>query len=154
MGEQLRIVLDTNVVLDWLVFDDASIASLRAAHAAGQLRLLARADTLSELARVLAYPLFALSVATQLAALGAYRALRLPEEPIPAPVSTASPRKLPLCRDLDDQKFLELARDQAADYLLSKDKRLLELNRRKFALPFEICTPSAFTLRLADSAQA
>ena len=148
MNEQLRIVLDTNVVLDWLVFDDASIAPLRAAHAAGRVCLLARADTLTELARVLAYPLFALSADAQTTALAQYAALRLPEEPIPEPVSTVLLKKLPICRDPDDQKFLELARDQAATYLLSKDKRLLELNRRKFGLPFTILTPRAFAPHL------
>ena len=50
---------------------------------------------------------------------------------------------LPKCRDPDDQKFLELARDCGADYLVTKDKALLVLARRKTRpAPCCIVTPS------------
>jgi predicted nucleic acid-binding protein len=49
---------------------------------------------------------------------------------------------LPLCRDPDDQKFLELARDCKASALVTKDRALLELARRKRRpLPFRIVRP-------------
>ena len=49
---------------------------------------------------------------------------------------------LPLCRDSDNQKFLELARDCEADYLVSKDRQLLILSaRRRPLLPFDVVTP-------------
>ena len=49
---------------------------------------------------------------------------------------------LPVCRDSDDQKFLELARDCEADYLVSKDRQLLILSaRRRPLLPFDVVTP-------------
>ena len=47
---------------------------------------------------------------------------------------------LPHCSDPDDQKFLELAAAVAADFLVSKDKALLELERRP-GLGFRIVTP-------------
>jgi len=37
---------------------------------------------------------------------------------------------LPLCKDPDDQKFLEIARDAHAECLITKDKALLKLARR------------------------
>ena len=52
---------------------------------------------------------------------------------------------LPQCRDPDDQKFLEAAAAAHADFLVSRDRALLEMNRRRArALPFRILTPEAF----------
>ena len=48
----------------------------------------------------------------------------------------------PVCRDPADQKFLELARDCEADFLVTKDRALLALARRQDpALSFRIVTP-------------
>jgi predicted nucleic acid-binding protein len=38
---------------------------------------------------------------------------------------------LPRCRDAEDQKFLELARDGRADWLVTSDKALLKVCRRR-----------------------
>lgn len=38
--------------------------------------------------------------------------------------------RLPICRDPDDQKFLELSRAANADVLITKDKALLKLARK------------------------
>ena len=52
--------------------------------------------------------------------------------------------ELPRCADPDDQKFLELARDCAADMLITKDGDLLTLVTRKVRpLPFRIVAPRA-----------
>jgi predicted nucleic acid-binding protein len=49
---------------------------------------------------------------------------------------------LPRCTDCDDQKFLELARDSAADWLVTADKALLRLARRdRLRGLFRILTP-------------
>ncbi len=138
-------VLDTNVVLDWIVFNDASVEPLKAAHAAGKLTLVSRADCLEELRRVLAYPNFKLSTENQAQVLLDYRALLgpsgiLPEEAYPERLFS----HLPQCKDPDDQKFLEVAVQSGAATLISKDKRLLELNRRRQQTGVEICTPNQF----------
>lgn len=52
-----RVVLDTNVWLDWLVFDEPSLAPLRAAHALGRVEVVMDDACEAELARVLAYDL-------------------------------------------------------------------------------------------------
>ena len=47
--------------------------------------------------------------------------------------------------DPDDQKFLELADECAADFLVTKDRALLDLGRRKSRpLSFRIVTPKEF----------
>ena len=139
-----HLVLDTNVWLDWLVFDDPAIAPLRAAAVAGVIRIATSHACEAELARVLGYPLSgrALNATQQGAALAAYRAMVQP----PAGAPSHATIELPRCADPDDQKFLELARDCGADALITKDQALLVLGRRKIKpLPFRILTPQAFT---------
>jgi uncharacterized protein len=49
---------------------------------------------------------------------------------------------LPRCKDKDDQKFLELARDGGAHWLVTADKLLLRLRRgRRLENLFGILTP-------------
>lgn len=134
----LRLVLDTNVWLDWLVFDDPGIKPLQSAVAAGSAEIVINAGCEDELLRVLAYPLqkWTLDEHRQSACIAACRALA---RRVDAPCRTA----LPACADPDDQKFLELAAAAEAHYLLSKDQALLALARRPL-LPFHIVTPEQF----------
>ena len=139
----LRLVLDTNVWLDWLVFDDPGVAPIRAAVAAGTAEILINSECEAELARVLAYPRprTTLDTAAQAACLDACRKI--------VRVCTTPPNAgtyLPRCRDSDDQKFLELALACGADLLVTRDKALLALARgRAGRLPFGITTPDRFS---------
>ena len=47
-----------------------------------------------------------------------------------APESLAEQVTLPVCKDKEDQKFMELARDARAEILITKDKALLKLAKR------------------------
>jgi putative PIN family toxin of toxin-antitoxin system len=136
----MRLVLDTNVWLDWLVFDDPELAPLRAAVEQGRARVFIDAACEAELARVLDYPLgrVRLDAAAQAACLAECRRVTGPGGDI-APLECVLPR----CRDPDDQKFLELARTCRADLLLTKDRALLELARRT---PFRVVTPRAWAM--------
>src|SRR5688572_22471108 len=51
----LRLVLDTNVWLDWLVFDDPDVAPVKAAVAVGRAEVVVDEAVVAELTRVLAY---------------------------------------------------------------------------------------------------
>jgi putative PIN family toxin of toxin-antitoxin system len=136
----MRLVLDSNCVLALWVFRDPALSSLRLACEAGAYTLLSNEACLVELERVLAYPAFKLEPVGIQAILTAYRA-RL--EMIRNPSSAAF--RLPLCKDRDDQKFLELARDGQADCLLSRDKALLKLARKQVLQGrFAILTPEKF----------
>jgi uncharacterized protein len=122
----LRVVFDTNVLLSMFVFADSRFAPLRAEVDAGRWLAYTRDDCLEEFRRVLDYAMFKLEPERQAAALAAYIAVaRQPE-----PLSLLEPPALPKCKDKDDQKFLELARDIGADWLVSSDKALLKLNRK------------------------
>ena len=55
-----RLVLDTNVVLDWLVFANADVRVLTSAVATGGVQVMVYQAMLDELSRVLGYPLLKL----------------------------------------------------------------------------------------------
>ena len=132
-----RLVLDTNVWLDWLVFGEPSLAPLKAAVAEGRAEILIDAACEAELERVLAYDLgkHTLDAARQAACLAECRriAQRLKNG---SPAECAS---LPRCGDPGDQIFLEAALAARADCLVTRDRALLDLARR--GLPFRIVTP-------------
>jgi len=134
----VRLVLDTNVWLDWLVFDDPAIAPIRAAVAAHRAEVYIDAACEAELERALGYDLGtrAVDIAACLAE------CRRVAKTIGSALPDAERALLPACRDRDDQKFLEAARAAGAGFLLTRDKALLHLARRP--LPFRILTPRAF----------
>ncbi|MCY1077596.1 putative toxin-antitoxin system toxin component, PIN family [Archangium lansingense] len=142
-SEPLPLVLDTNVVLDMLVFEDPAVQPLVSALTAREVTAWADESTLTELQLVLAYPSFALDEAAQHATQARYRSLvRVAPEDLGMP-----PPPLPRCRDRDDQKFLVLAARVGATWLVSKDKRVLALAGRK-DVPFDILKPRQLAERL------
>jgi putative PIN family toxin of toxin-antitoxin system len=137
----LRLVLDTQVWLDWLVFNDPGVLSLRDAVERGQAHIYMDAACDAELERVLAYDLGRHSIgpAAQGAALAHARRL---SRRIENTLTAAERAGLPRCRDADDQIFLEAALAAGADVLVTKDRALLELGRRRTRpLPFRVASP-------------
>lgn len=130
----LRLVLDTNVVLDLLHFADAPALPILNSLEAGDAQCYASAETLDELRRVLTYAAFKLDDEAQLALHARYQAVTSLAKP------TSVSGGLPRCSDPDDQMFLELAASTHADLLVSKDKALLALERYP-GLTFKIVTP-------------
>ncbi len=119
------VVLDSNAVLDWLVFDDPSMQPIAAMIASGQWRWMGTAATLQELATVLRRPgLDAWRNRLEPALVQAARLCSV----VPAP-TTMAPAHL-RCTDVDDQKFIDLAVAQRAALLFTRDKALLRLARR------------------------
>ena len=137
------LVLDTNVVLDLLHFDDPVARPLRQALEKGRVVCVASDTTLGELQRVLAYPEFALDLARQEALFARYLALSVKAEAGDVYAG------LPHCSDPDDQKFIELAAVSHAQALISKDRALLKLRRRCAPL-FQVLAPDEALRWLAD----
>ena len=125
----MRLVLDTNIWLDWLVFADLSLLHLKKSVAEGKAVIVIDAACEAELERVLAYDLarHTLDAAGQAAALAECRRIA---KRIDAQLTEAERKLLPRCADPDDQKFLELALAAQAAFLITKDHKLLELARR------------------------
>lgn len=134
----MRLVLDSNVWLDWLVFDDPAIAPLRAAVAQGNAEVFIDAACEAELRRVLGYPFGKRSLGEEQQRACIAQCLAIARR-IERAQGTRTPPKLPKCKDPDDQKFLEAALAAQADLLVTKDVALLALADRK--LPFLIVKP-------------
>jgi putative PIN family toxin of toxin-antitoxin system len=139
----MQLVLDTNVWIDWLVFEDPSIAPLKGAHQRGRIHIVVNESCLEELNEVLAYPEFRLDDAQKKNHLAEVdRGTIRHDDQRPA-----RPTALPRCSDPDDQKFLTLALDAGADWLLTRDKALLKIGRKKLeAAGFRIATPAQWTM--------
>jgi putative PIN family toxin of toxin-antitoxin system len=138
-----RIVLDTNIWLDWLVFKDSSVLYLQKAVSDGRAEVVIDAACEAELERVLAYDLarHTLDAAAQAACIAESRRIA---RRIDAAAPEAERKLLPSCRDPDDQKFLDLALAARADCLVTKDHALLELARR--TKPFRIVNLRKFSV--------
>jgi len=140
----LRAVLDSNVWIDILVFDDPATRPIRAALEARTLEALIDSRCLHELTRVLDYPQFVRFAIDKNAALETVARLSQMVTPDTSSADANTP-PLPKCRDRDDQKFLELAHAAKADWLVSKDRALLKLARRTARdFGFRIGQPSPF----------
>lgn len=113
-------VIDTNIWLDWLVFDDAKVRPLMQAG----LTVIASRAMRDELDGVLKREHFALTEsqrAQHLAQFDNQSALR------EAPAFSVTRLR---CTDRDDQKFVELAVAARASFLITRDKALLKLAKR------------------------
>jgi len=134
-----RLVIDTNVVLDFFHFHRPGLARLVDAIASGGALCFACARTLKELQIVLARPHFGLDEAGVQAMFEGYAA---------RVITVADPPDyaiLPRCKDTADQKFIELAYSVSADALLTRDKALLKLAKRVAKVSrMKITTPERF----------
>ena len=100
--------------------------------------LVSRA-TVSELTRVLGYPKFQLSLDERRELLAEY----LPY----CEVIELTEKCIPVCRDTNDQPFLDLAQSGRADVLVSGDRDLLALAGQT---TFLIETPEAYLRRVSE----
>ncbi len=135
-GEPARpVVVDTNVALDLLIFSDPRTAPLRTLLAQGRLDWIATQVMRDELERVLAYPhivsrmdFYRVDAAQVLAAFDAQ-----------ARLVDIAPRVAYVCKDADDQKFIDLAAAHRA-ILLSKDKAVICMRKRLLTLDAHVAT--------------
>ncbi|MCB8746142.1 putative toxin-antitoxin system toxin component, PIN family [Rhodoferax sp. U2-2l] len=119
------VVVDTNIVLDLLIFRDPATPPLQSALDSGQLQWLATAPMREELARVLTYPAIVKSIVHH--ALTAEQVLAAFDGQ--ARIVPVVPKARVTCKDPDDQKFIDLAVAYQAT-LLSKDKAVLCMKKR------------------------
>jgi uncharacterized protein len=143
----VKLVLDTNVVIDWLVFDDPFLAAFREAVLARQITILTHAPAIEELRRVLAYKALKLDSPRQALVIERYLAQTSPlSDALPLNDAREAsgvndvplPKGFPRCRDPDDAPFLSLAWRAKADALVSRDNEVLALRRRAMRFGFRI----------------
>ncbi|MES2635295.1 MAG: putative toxin-antitoxin system toxin component, PIN family [Pseudomonadota bacterium] len=126
-------VLDTNIVLDLFIFADEAAKPLRQQLDQGLLRWIATERMRSELERVLAYPhivsrmeFYATTAQDVLAAFDRH-----------AEIAQAPQKARFICKDADDQIFIDLAVHHQC-LLLSKDKAVLTMKKRLASLDVEV----------------
>jgi putative PIN family toxin of toxin-antitoxin system len=132
------LVLDTNIVLDVFVFDDANAKPLAAALREGAVQWIATQPMRDELERVLAYP----QIVTRLAFYALSAESVLSHFDRHARIVEAPPKARVTCTDPDDQKFIDLAVAHRCA-ILSKDAAVLSMKKRLAAL--EVAAASAFS---------
>ena len=119
------VVIDTNIVLDIWVYQDPVTPPLLQALQKGAVQWLATSPMREELLRVLDYPHIAQrrdrDGVTAQAVLAHFDRL--------AHLQAIAPKAPYVCKDEDDQKFIDLAVAHQA-VLLSKDKQVLRLTNR------------------------
>ena len=141
------LVLDTNIVLDLLVFSDPATPVLLDALQTARVRWIATQPMRDELERVLAYT----HIVPRLAFYGLSAGDVLKRFDGLVQMVDVAPKVALNCKDADDQKFIDLAAAHKA-MLLSKDHAVLALAKR--LRPFGVCTGSLFAKILADRAAA
>lgn len=128
----MQLVLDTNVVIDWLVFDHEYLKRFRDAVSAGDIVVLTHDLALAEFERVLSYPELKLPMERRVDALARYRThgrvTTMPEGF--ALGAWQLPAGFPSCRDRDDDLFLALTHHSQAAALVTRDKALLKMRKR------------------------
>lgn len=132
-GSRRALVLDTNIVLDLLVFADPATAPLPDLLACGALCWVATLGMRSELARVLGYP----QIAPRVVFYGFTPQDVLARFDAASQMVDSAPRVHAMCKDPDDQPFIDLAAAHSA-ILLSKDRAVLQLRKRLALLGAEV----------------
>lgn len=134
----VNVVLDTNTVLDWLLFAEPAARAVGEAIVADHLRWLATPRMLAELRAVLGRRLADRWESA--------RELALTIDVAPWATMCDEPdrgRRL-VCRDRADQMFIDLACAHGPSLLLTRDRALLALRRRAAAVGVQVATAQAW----------
>jgi len=132
-------VLDTNIVLDLLLFSDPATQALKQALASAKIQWLSTQAMRDELERVLSYP----KIMARLAVTELDTATVLQRFDAQARLVEVAPKASVTCRDADDQKFIDLAVQHQA-MLLSKDRAVLCMKKRLLTLSVRAQTALEF----------
>jgi putative PIN family toxin of toxin-antitoxin system len=124
-----KVILDTNIALDVFVFNDPASAPLKQALIDKKYQWIATQPMRDELERVLAYkhivPRLVFYKITALDVLAQFDKF--------VQLQPVAPKASAICKDPDDQKFIDLAVAHRA-ILLSKDNAVISMRKRLAAL--------------------
>ncbi len=134
------VVLDTNVVMDWLVFRNPDGRPLFNAIEQGQVRWVVTQAMRDELLHVLRRGIAA-DYAPNLAMIS--ESWRQLSETLMTPALQGDAIRL-RCTDTDDQKFIDLALAEAR-WLVSRDRAVLKLARRAEKLGLRVLPPGRWS---------
>jgi putative PIN family toxin of toxin-antitoxin system len=124
-SNQTPLVLDTNIVLDLWIFEDPKTNLLRQLLTDKQVRWIATSSMRDELDRVLLYP----NLLKRCLARKLEPAELLDRYDQHVDYQQIAARAPYICKDADDQKFIDLAVAHQA-WLISKDAQVLRMKNR------------------------
>jgi len=135
-GSIRRVVIDTNVLLDWCVFRQPAALALVGAVQAREWSWLATLAMVEELRCVLTRPL------TERWQTAQELALTIDLEAVASMCNPPSVSAVKLvCRDPSDQMFIDLALARSPCWLVTRDRALLALRRRAAPHGVAVATP-------------
>ncbi len=141
----MKVVLDTNVWLDCLVFADPGVETLHDCVRSGRIVVLCTDEMHDEWIDVVARERFGLDAAARREAAQSFE-----RSTVRRPRAPACPL---LCKDPADRKFVDLAVAEHAAWLVTKDRALLALARpAREAYALTIARPDATGLVAALAA--
>jgi predicted nucleic acid-binding protein len=140
------VVLDTNAVLDWLVFANDNMLALGAGILSGQVLWMTSPRMREELGRTLTYPaLVNWNPDSE-------RTLTLFDRWSVVHADPARTTSGPLvCSDPDDQVFMDLALVLRVRWLVTHDRALLRLGRAARTRGISVVQPSRWSLAFTES---
>ncbi|MFM2344134.1 MAG: hypothetical protein RLZZ210_744 [Pseudomonadota bacterium] len=139
-AKTIKIVLDTNIWLDFFVFKDSGLIHIITAIQNQSVQVYACKQMYDELERVLTYPQFARynhNIENCLEEFNQY------VNYLDTPPYLSIKLK---CRDRDDQVFLDLCALNNIDLLISKDKQVLKLAKGMRRFGVKVITPNLFEI--------
>jgi predicted nucleic acid-binding protein len=147
-GLTMELILDTNVALAWLLFDDPEMHLIQTELSAGRWRWCATAAMRDEFIHVLSYPALekhqnSVRTKASLMACWDHWVHVLTDHHDTNPSETPPIPRL-RCTDPDDQGFIDLALARQAT-LITRDKALLALARRAARHRTPVMTPASWS---------
>lgn len=115
------LILDTNILLDLLIFNDPQADGIRRGIEQHEFELIYSQEILSEYTDVIARPTFAKMNIDQSLLLNTWHQIAT-LKPSPPPCGFR-------CDDPDDQPFIDLAYHYRPSQLLSKDRKILQMQK-------------------------
>lgn len=125
--------------MDWLIFNDPRVQALAGALTSGALHWLVAPAMRDEIRHVVGR-----GVAARYSPDLAF--IETAFDSYAEAVEAAQPSPRLVCRDADDQKFIDLALAREARWLVSRDKALLALAKRARIRGLVIVKPELWTL--------
>ncbi len=143
----IKTVIDTQVVMDWLVFHNPAVQPLVAQVESGALRWIGLRAMREEMLHVLGRGIAA-SYGPDLDYI-----VRMFEQHCELISTEPTPAVRLVCRDKDDQMFIDLALASGARWLISRDRAVLALAKRAAKAGLQILTPEKWIhLQTQDTA--
>jgi putative PIN family toxin of toxin-antitoxin system len=137
----MRVVLDTNVIVSGVLSSLGASNTILQAWRSGRFQLITSAPLLSELEDVLARPHI-----TRRSGFSPAEAAALVQAIGDTAIVVSPTEHITLVRDPDDNRLLEAAGAVEAEYLVSGDKEVLDINEYGST---QVVTPARFVAILA-----